>query len=249
MTPAVVSASVEDNLTDVERILTEHRVSCLPVLGRDGRVAGVISHTDLLQIGHVMARTVGGKELLRLPAMCAGDLMTARVIAATPELTVAQAARLMRDGNVQRLFILEDGQAVGVMSTRDVMAAIFEARVAAPLGRFMTAPALTIDAAAAVSEAADRLYGSRATGLVVMAGGAPAGIFTQIEAVAAREQPRTRPVGEVVGYSLICLPEETPVWRAAGFACETRARRVLAFAQGGLAGILTGLNFAGAALA
>src|SRR6478735_2410316 len=95
MTSPVHGVPVDTPLEEVARELVERRVSCLLVLGRDGGIAGVVSHSDLLQIGHVMARSVGGKELLRLPAMCAGDLMTSRVVTAGPDTTVAVAAALM----------------------------------------------------------------------------------------------------------------------------------------------------------
>lgn len=249
MTSPVHTVHVDDALPDVERVLVERRVSCLPVVGRDEQVAGVISHSDLLQIGHVMARTIGGKELLNLPSMCAGDLMTTKLVSATRETTVSGAARAMRERNIHRLFVLDGGRAVGVFSARDVMTAIIEEKVAAPIATFMTAPALTIEAGEPVSIAAEKLYGARVTGVIVVEKGTPAGVFTQVEALAARELPKTTPVGEAVGYSLLCLPAQTPLYRAAGFALQTRARRVAVLDEKGIAGVLTGLNFAAAAAA
>ncbi len=247
MKAPVHCATVEDSLVDVERQLRERNVSCLPVVGRDGTVTGVISYSDLLQIGHVMARSVGGKQLLNLPAMCVGDLMTPQIVATPPDATVASACGTMCERNIHRLFVLEGSKAVGVFSARDAMTAIVEAKLKEPIARYMTAPAITVDAATPVSIAAERLYGSRVTGVIVTEDGAPGGLFTQIEALAARELPQTTPVGEAVGYSVICLPESTPIDRAAGFAIHGRARRVVVLGREGIAGVLTPLDFARAA--
>lgn len=247
MTSPVHSADIDDALTDVEAGMREHGISCIPVVARDGQVVGVLSFSDLLQIGHVMARTSGGKELLSLPSMCAGDLMTRKIISANPDTTVQAAAKLMLSSSVQRLFVLDAGKPVGVFSTRNLMGVLIKAQVKTPISKVMTGPVATLDAAETIVTAVEKLYGARATGVVVLENGAPAGLFTQVEALAAREAPRTTPVGDLVGYSMICLPEGTLIDRAAGFALKARARRVLALDKSStVVGMLTGLAFAAA---
>jgi len=245
MSAPVHAVSIDDSLEDVAAALTEFRVSCLPVLGRDGRAAGVISHSDLLQISHVMARTGGGKDLLTLPAMCAGDLMTRQVVAASPDTPVVEGAAQMMAHGVHRLFVLEDGAPVGVWSAHDVLRALVDSGKKTPIRNYMTSPAITIDIGEPITLAVDRLYGVRAVGLVILDRGLPAGIFTVVEALAARELPRSASVGEGAGYSMISFPEETPIDRAAALAIATRARRVVALGpDGSVAGVLTGLDFA-----
>jgi len=96
MTPKVFAVGADQDLADADALMREHRVSCLPVLGRDGAVAGVVSHTDLVRHSRVRAFITGRGSLLELPAMCAGDAMSRKVIAVGPAATRASAAVICR---------------------------------------------------------------------------------------------------------------------------------------------------------
>ena len=48
MTQDVVTVDEHASLKEVARLLTEHRVSALPVLDGEGRVVGVVSEADLM---------------------------------------------------------------------------------------------------------------------------------------------------------------------------------------------------------
>jgi hypothetical protein len=44
--------------------------------------------------------------------------------------------------------------------------------------------------------------------------------------------------------ALLCLPARTPLFRAAGFALATRARRICATSERRVRGVVTGIDFA-----
>ncbi len=48
MTRKPVTVSPETDVKDASRVMLEHRVSCLPVVKDDGRVAGIVTWRDLL---------------------------------------------------------------------------------------------------------------------------------------------------------------------------------------------------------
>jgi CBS domain-containing protein len=102
----------------------------------------------------------------------------------------------------------------------------------------------TVSARAPLSQAVEKLYNARVTGVVLVEDGYPVGLFTQAEAVASRELPGDTPVERAAGYSMICLPAGIPLFRAAAFALQTRARRVVAVEGRDLRGIMTGIDFA-----
>ena len=81
-------------------------------------------------------------------------------------------------------------------------------------------------------------------GVVVLEEEWPVGVFTQSEALAAAHLDPSTPVEEVMSCALLCLPIGMPIHRAAAFAVETRARRVLAVEARDLRGILSGLDMA-----
>src|SRR5260221_14692439 len=153
--------------------------------------------------------------------MCVGDLRPANVVAAAPTDTVAAACRTMVEKHIHRLFVLDDQRPAGVFSTKEAMRAVSDARTATPLSSAMSTPVLTIDAGDFLSTAINRLEGSRVSGLVVLDGASPAGVFTQTEALAGRSFPPDTHVEQLMSYSLLTLPSTPPLFRAAAFAASS----------------------------
>lgn len=55
-----------------------------------------------------------------------GDHLTARVVYATPDWSLDDAARAMTDGSFRHLVVTEDGEVVGMISVRDIVRAWVE---------------------------------------------------------------------------------------------------------------------------
>jgi CBS domain-containing protein len=73
-----------------------------------------------------------------MPAYCVRDLMTTQPLVCTPEDTVVEAARLMRDANIGALPVVQsrqDPKLVGIVSDRDIVC-----RIVAPGGDPWLAP-------------------------------------------------------------------------------------------------------------
>ncbi len=60
--------------------------------------------------------------------------------------------------------------------------------------------------------------------------------------------PRDTPVEDVMSSAMLCLPSDTLTHRAAAHAAATRARRVVVTDKREMVGIMTGIDFARAAL-
>jgi len=95
-----------------------------------------------------------------------------------------------------------------------------------------------------VSDAVDLLERAGVGGVVVMELNAPIGLFTEREALEARGVPPGAPTEEVMTQALLCLPGTTPLFRAAGFAMATSARRILVTDHHHAKGVVTGIDFA-----
>ena len=78
--------------------------------------------------------------------------------------------------------------------------------------------------------------------------GWPVGVFTQREALEARHQARKTPVDEVMNPAMLSLEADTPLHRAAAQAEALRVRRVIVVRNRQIEGILTGVDFARAAI-
>src|SRR6266542_3857413 len=120
MTRDVVTVSPQTSLKDVAALLTERRISGVPVCDEANRVLGVVSEHDILlkELGLSDRRAGLFAWLLESPAelssrklaaRTAEDAMTAPAITTEPNRSVAEAARLMVDGSVNRLPVVENG--------------------------------------------------------------------------------------------------------------------------------------------
>jgi signal-transduction protein with cAMP-binding, CBS, and nucleotidyltransferase domain len=229
--------------------MEDHHVSALPVLDDQDRPVGVISRTDLLRRGKVEGSPGQPRPTLQfLTGLRVADAMTGRLVTVAPSTSVAEAARHMVDGHVHRVFVEAHGRIGAVFSTRDVMQAIVDKRLATPIGSYMTRPVKTIEARTPLARATQALRQEGVTGLVVVEDGFPIGVFTQRDALLARHHAAETPVEHAIDYSVVHLPPSTPVHRAAAQAITTHVRHVVVLDDGVLAGILTGIDLAGAAV-
>ncbi len=246
MSSPVIVVSADDSLEDVLTTLREHRVTSVAVVGREGQAVGILSYSDLLQIGRTFTPWTPSLGLLKMPTMCAGDLVRPKILHASADTTIIEAARELRRLRVQRLYVLEDNKPVGVFSTRDLMRALALAGLHLPISDVMCTEVPILQWNDPATSAINLVQGEHGACVVVLDQGQLAGVVTQQEALAARELAKDTPAGAIVGYSAITLDASMPVDRAARFALATRARRVLAVQDGKICGTLSGLDFAAA---
>jgi CBS domain-containing protein len=253
MSETIVTMPETATLTEVDETLERIGISCVPIVNEAGNCTGVLSRTDLLRIGRVEAkRRARTGALLDLPNMCAKEIVKANPVTVCPDSPVSEAAKLMAKHHIHRVFVRDPASPdesspiiVGVFSTKEVLAAIRDKRLSQPISDFMVHPVFTIEHSASVAIATDRLRNSHVSGLVVVdEDESPIGVFTQVEALEARELPPETQVEEVMNYAMLCLDARSPLFRAAGQAYATRARRVLAIRDRKVCGILTGIDFA-----
>lgn len=241
MTRAPMTIDVGDRVEDVAAILGARRFSSLPVVDARGSIVGVISRTDLIRAG---VHPGAGRRPSAPSATRVGELMTEGPLVCEPSSTLAAAAAVCLERDVHRLFVVEHGRLVGVVSTVDFAAAVRDAGDPRQLGEVMSTPIVTIDATATVAAATAQLDARHLTGLVVVELDWPIGMFAQAEALACRDLPPTTPVGDVVDAALLCLPIDARLHRAAAHVARLDVRRVIACAAREAVGILGGLDFA-----
>jgi CBS domain-containing protein len=131
MTTAVVTVDRITPFQEIDHLLTERRISGVPVLMMGRQVAGVVTEADLLAAEDESARqarlagALGRRWRLRKPphvSLTAGTLMTAPAITIGPDATIPAAARLMNTHRVRRLPVVDEkGKLVGVVSRRDLL--------------------------------------------------------------------------------------------------------------------------------
>ncbi len=224
-------------------MLAAHGLSALVVTSHAGEVVGVLSRADLLALGRRRARMADDPTLLHLPRHDVGAHMVRDVVLADPDEPIERAAARMIERRIHRVVVALDRRPIGVLSSRDLLRAIHEARIARPLASIMSSPVHTVSVRDPVALAADRLAEAGVAGLVVVEDGWPVGVFSQTEALFAHDAPRSEAVEEHLCAAMLCLSQSLPVYRAAKLALGTRARRVLAVDGRELVGIASPLDF------
>lgn len=243
MSAPVYTVEPDAPLERVQQLLADLRISSLGVTdGRD--LVGVVSRSDLLRVGRRQAGSRQKAALLTLPSQQVADVMSNEVATVSPSAPISEAAGLMIHRRFHRIFVVNDGVLVGIISTRDIMSVISDKRAANPIRQYMSTPLFTVRASEPISLATERLEKARVSGLVVVEDDDPVGLFTQIEALESRDLERATPVEEVMNTGFVCMPEDTRIHRAAAQSLALRSRRVVAVRRREMCGLLTGIDFA-----
>jgi CBS domain-containing protein len=142
MNPDVMTVSVEESVQECARIMFEQKISGLPVLDAEGRLAGIVTEGDLIRrAAHFkepgFLPLLGGLiflddpnrflgELRRAMATHVGRLMSRELFTVGPEETLEQAATLMLRRQVKRLPVVDaKGHLVGILSRRDLIRELY----------------------------------------------------------------------------------------------------------------------------
>jgi len=131
MTEDVVSVRPDASLREAAALLTEHRISGLPVVMDAGEVVGDLSEADIVAkasggTGHGgllswLFDPVIGEE--KVAARTVGEAMSSPVTTISPTRPVHEAARTMISEGVNRLPVVEKGRLVGILTRADIVRA------------------------------------------------------------------------------------------------------------------------------
>lgn len=152
--------------------------------------------------------------------MKVADLMTSKVISVRGDDTLSEAIRLLADGHVSGLPVVDrKGAIIGVVSSSDIMEAEADGEGSTPEGReevlveeVMTRKPLMIDADAELRQAAQEMLYEEVHRLFVQANGKLVGVISQTDIVRA-----------VAGGMLVKAPPGT-VFKGAVKAAAAKAK-------------------------
>lgn len=134
MTRDVVTVKRTADLHEAARVLSEHRISGMPVVDEDKRVIGVISEADILTLAG-MPREHTFKDILRnllrepVPVRktgnTVGDVMSFPPITSKADDEIGDVAKIFDERRIKRLPVVDDeGRLIGIVSRADIVRAI-----------------------------------------------------------------------------------------------------------------------------
>jgi CBS domain-containing protein len=109
----VITASPEQSMLAVARVLSEKRIGAVVVIDSTGKIEGIASERDF-----VRAIAAQGAKALDCPVR---ELMTTNVKICTTDDTEAELMALMTENRIRHLPVVEDGQLAGMISIGDVV--------------------------------------------------------------------------------------------------------------------------------
>jgi CBS-domain-containing membrane protein len=134
MTSAVVTIKRDADLHEAARLLSENKISGMPVVDDNNRVIGVISEADILILAG-MKKEHTFKDILRnilgepVSAKKRGnkveDVMGFPPITSKADDDIGEVAKILDDRRIKRLPVVDDeGKLIGIISRADIVRAI-----------------------------------------------------------------------------------------------------------------------------
>ena len=113
----VFSISEETSVHQAAQYLREKQVRSVGVMNADGKLVGVISHSDV-------SDKVAAEN--KCPAwMKASDIMTRELVTVTPDKTLEDCLRLMEQNTIFHLIVMDAGKGfLGMLSVSDILRVI-----------------------------------------------------------------------------------------------------------------------------
>lgn len=126
MTRNVVSVAPDTPITEVGRLMIEHRLRAVPVLSADGLMVGVVSDREVMEhfLPRIKASSPAGVVAER--RVLARDVMRKSILGVSEDQSIGDVAALMVNKDVARVPVLADGKLVGFLSRGDIVRKLLE---------------------------------------------------------------------------------------------------------------------------
>jgi CBS domain-containing protein len=112
MTMDLITTQTKDSVTEAAGVMTKNGISS--VIVKDGnKFAGIITDHDI--ISKVVSKGLNPREIT------VGEVMSAPLITISPDATIGEAAKKMRDNKIRRLLVEKNHQKLGTIVESDII--------------------------------------------------------------------------------------------------------------------------------
>lgn len=137
MTAPAVTVPPDARVEQVAKILLDHRISAVPVVDNDGRLAGIVSEGDLVR--RPEAGTLGkpswwlslletqgdrAENYLKTRGRRADEVMTRDVVSVDERTPVDEIAALLEKHQIKRVPVVREGKVLGIVSRANLLQAL-----------------------------------------------------------------------------------------------------------------------------
>lgn len=141
MVTPVITVKPSTTVKEVAGLFLEKRISAAPVVDSQEKLVGIVSEGDLLHrveagterhhswwLEAFIGNDTLAAEYVKAHGLRVSDVMTSRVVTASPQTPLHEVATLMEKNAIKRVPVLENGQLVGIVSRANLIQAVATAR-------------------------------------------------------------------------------------------------------------------------
>ena len=111
MTSKVCTIHPEASAKEVAQLLSERRISGVPVVDSNGRLTGIVTEADVI-------------SKVNRGGLSVADIMSHEIITVEEETPVGEIATLLTERKIKRVPVVHNGKVVGIVSRADIVNAV-----------------------------------------------------------------------------------------------------------------------------
>ncbi len=109
----VITIEPKSTITHAARIMTKYSIGCVVVVDSQNNPSGMLTETDILR--QVTAKGLDSNDVI------VDDVMSDDLIYASPDMKVIEISTMMREYNIKRLPVIENGKLIGIVTTTQIV--------------------------------------------------------------------------------------------------------------------------------
>lgn len=136
MKQPVITVSAETSLEETARLMLEHNIGGVPVVGDQGRLIGIVTESDFaakekglpfstFRAPLVLGQWLSDYDIERVYRSArdrkASEIMSRNVVTVTEDDSVEEALRRLLRHDINRLPVVRDGAPVGIVARHDLL--------------------------------------------------------------------------------------------------------------------------------
>lgn len=137
MTTDIITVTKDTSIRELAELFVTHRVSTLPVLDVNGKLAGLVTESDLVGqtesihlpkmitlfdwVIYLQSEKTLEKELQRMSGRTVADIYQPDVATLAPTATINEAADIIGSQKANAIPVLDNGKLVGIVARIDII--------------------------------------------------------------------------------------------------------------------------------
>lgn len=140
MTRDVIAVSPDTTVERLAKLLTEHKISGMPVLDENGKLVGIVTENDLISrnkrlhiptvvtifdaIIYLESPKRLEEEMKKMVGTSVGDICTKKIVTVKEDTPLPEIANIMSEKNIHLIPVMRGDELVGIVGKADLVRAM-----------------------------------------------------------------------------------------------------------------------------